>query len=72
MDKPTRSFVRDILVLAAIIVLFAEALAMTLNLRRGPSGVGAGSNLAIVAILYGLGGGLLFLLWRSQERPTRT
>jgi len=71
---PTWNFVRDSLIIAAVVVLLALALALTVNLILAyvPDGQDrAVPNPVAIAVLYLLAIGLIFVLWRSQERPAR-
>ncbi len=65
---PSWNFVRDSLLVAAIVVCFAGAAALTGNLVQVymAGGDRAIPNPVVIAALYFLGFGLMFLLWRSQ------
>ncbi|HWM52730.1 MAG TPA: hypothetical protein VNP71_06165 [Thermoplasmata archaeon] len=71
---PPWNFVRDSLIVAAVVILLALAVALTLNLIRAytPDGFDrAIPNPAVITVLYLLAFALLFVLWRSQRRPSR-
>jgi uncharacterized membrane protein YqjE len=71
---PTWNFVRDSLMMAAVVILLAWAVALTVNLILAYTGDGASrasSNSAVTAVSYLLAAALLFVLWKSQERPSR-
>lgn len=71
---PTWKFVRDSLILAAGVVLFAGAATLIVNLilTYVPDGQDrAVPNPVAIALLYLLALGLLFVLWRSHESPSR-
>ncbi len=65
---PTWDFVRDSLLLAAIVVIFTGALALTAWLVQAylAGGDRAIPNPAAIAVLYLLAIGLTFLLWKSH------
>ncbi len=66
---PLEAFVRDSLVVAAIVVLFAGALALTADWVLGiPSPFLAAAGPAVFVMFYLLAIGLGFLLWRSPPR----
>lgn len=69
----TRNFIRDSIIVAAIVILLAMAVALTGNLILAyrPDGVDrAVPNIGAIAVLYLLAVGLIFVLWRTQERPS--
>ncbi len=70
---PSWSFARDSLIVAAVVVLLAWAVSLTaqLALTLGGGGNGAVANPGVIALLYAVAAGLLFVLWKSQVKPAR-
>ncbi len=71
---PTWNFVRDSVVVAALVVVLAGAVSLTMNLilayvqDEQDRGV---SNPIAIAAMYLLGIGLILFLWKCHERPSR-
>ncbi len=63
---PSWAFVRDSLLVAAIVVIFAGAAALTLDAVLGRTATPDLQN-PVVVVLYALGIGLTYILWRSQS-----
>jgi len=59
---------RDSLIVAAMVILFAYAAALTLNLIMGPSTANlvTPKNAFLVSVLYLVVVGLGFVLWRGE------
>ncbi len=71
---PTWNFVRDSIVVAALVVVLAGTVSLTMNLILAyvPDGQDRGvSNPIAIAALYLTGIGLILFLWKSHERPSR-
>ncbi len=69
----TKGLIRDSLIVAAVVILFAWAASLTLSLilaYRPDGGDRSIPNPFIITGMYLGVIGLVFLLWRSQERPS--